>query len=58
MAPRPGRRVLVLAILAALLASAAGVLYHRLAGEQTPEERAREKAEQLRERFHDLTHGK
>lgn len=58
MAPPGTRRVLALVIFAALLAILAGVWYHRLAGDQTPEERARGKAEELRRRVGDLTHGK
>ena len=58
MTPPGSRRLVVLVIVTALLAIAAGVWYHRLAGGQTPEERMREKAEELRRRVGDLTHGK
>ena len=58
MAPRGSRRLLAFLVVAALLAVLAAVGYYRLAREPTTEERAREKAEELRRRVEDLTHGK
>jgi hypothetical protein len=52
---RENRRVLVFAIVAAIGFALAWLWYHR-AGE-SPEERAREQAEKLREKVHDATRG-
>jgi membrane protein implicated in regulation of membrane protease activity len=54
---REQRRLLVLAIVAALLSILAAVWYERFFRGPTTEERARRKAEELRGRIHDLTHG-
>jgi hypothetical protein len=52
---RENRRLLVFAIVAAIAFAVAWGLYHR-AGD-SPEERAREQAEKLRERAHDAARG-
>lgn len=58
MSARDNRRVLLFVLAVALLFALAVAGYHRFGRRATPEERAREKAEQLRGRVHDLTHGK
>lgn len=50
------RRVLVFWIVAIVLALLAGAWFHRVLRAPTPEERAREEAERIRERVRELTH--
>jgi hypothetical protein len=53
---RASRRVLALWIVSIALAALAGAWFHRLFSEPTPEERAREEAERIKERVRQLTH--
>lgn len=50
------RRVLVFWVVSLLLAALAGAWFHRLFRDPTPEERAREEAERIKERVRRLTH--
>ena len=58
MSARENRRLLVFVLVAAVLFALAAVWYHRVGDRESPEERARHQAEQLREKVRDLTHGK
>ncbi|HET8538733.1 MAG TPA: hypothetical protein VFL83_02555 [Anaeromyxobacter sp.] len=50
------KRVLVLWIVSLALAALAGAWFHRILSPSTPEERAREQAERIKDRVRDATH--
>ncbi len=56
MSRRESRRVLVFAIIVVLASILAGAWFQRFGRRATPEQRAREKAEELKERVRELTH--
>lgn len=58
MGSRENRRLLVFVLVVTLLFALAAAAYHRLGVRPSPEQRAREQAEQVREKVRDLTHGK
>lgn len=53
---RESRRLLVLAILVAIASALAGAWFHHLGSKPTPEEQARKKAEEVKERVRQFTH--
>lgn len=56
MSRKESRRVLVFAIIVVIASVLAAAWFQRFGRRPSPEERAREKAEELKERVRELTH--
>ncbi len=53
---RESRRLIVFAVLVAIASALAAAWFHHFGSQPTPEEQARKKAEQVKERVRQITH--